>query len=363
MKIDLGSEDFKRMFAIQPLVQKVVLANACQFKNETMEYMMEKATQLQHIHLYAANLITDSVWTAFFKKRGANLKTIKLTWLDAAFEDKQTEDLVKYCPNLERLKLKRCRRLGFDSIIAISQLKNLKHLSLQVSQQIPNETLIQLLRSIGHNLETLSLEDFKDIDDIVIESIAVHCNKLKKFRLKDNDTVTDSALTALFTNWTNPPLHVLDVSINRDVDNSNPDGPEDAIGLAEASFTAMMKHSAETIAYLNISSCRHISYSALIDVFDGQKQYPELKEIDLSFVSAVDTLVLAGLFKAAPQLRKVVAFGCFGIEDVIVPTGIVVVGVPRAQDAIEKFGDGNVEAALGRMVDMFSGPMEVDVAA
>jgi DNA repair protein RAD7 len=76
--------------------------------------------------------------------------------------------------------------------------------------------------------------------------------------------------------------------------------------------------------------------------------------------------VLAGLFKAAPQLRKVVAFGCFGIEDVIVPGGVVVIGVPRAQDAIEKFGDGgvDVERALGGMVEMFgAGAMEVDVAA
>jgi DNA repair protein RAD7 len=235
---------------------------------------MEKATKLRHIHLYAANLILDSVWSAFFQKCGPNLKTIKLKWLDAAFEDAQTEDLVKYCPNLERLKLKRCRRLGFESVIAISQLKNLKHLSLQVSQTIPNETLILLLRSIGPNLETLSLEDFKDIDDIIIEAIAIYCKKLKKFRLSDNDTVTDSALAALFSNWPNPPLHVLDLSINRDVDNANPDGPEDAIGLAEASFTAMMRHSASKISYLNLASCRHIPYSALIDVFDGKKQYP-----------------------------------------------------------------------------------------
>ncbi|TLD36529.1 Leucine-tRNA ligase [Venturia nashicola] len=361
----LGSDDFKKMFAIQPLVEKVVLGNACQFKNDTMEYMTERATKLQHLHLYAANLISDAVWTDFFMKRGENMKTIKLAWLDAAFEDKQVEDLVKYCPNLERLKLKRCRRLGFDSIIAISHLRTLRHLSLQVSQHIPNEILIQLIRDIGPNLETLSLEDFKDLDDIVIEAIGFYCRKLKKFRMKDNDTVTDSALAVLFSNWLNPPLHVLDVSINRDVDNSNPDGPEEAIGIAAASFTAMMAHSASKIAYLNVSSCRHISYSALIDVFDGKKQYPELKEIDLSFVSAVDTLVLAGLFKSAPQLRKVVAFGCFQIEDVVVPAGVVVIGVPRAQDAIEKFGDGAVEEALGRMVAMYadSNHMEIEAAA
>ncbi|QDS74043.1 hypothetical protein FKW77_009158 [Venturia effusa] len=361
----LGSDDFKKMFAIQPLVQKVVLGNACQFKNDTMEYMTERATKLQHLHLYAANLISDAFWSDFFLKRGEKMKTIKLTWLDAAFEDRQVQDLVKYCPNLERLKLKRCRRLGPDSIVAISHLKKLRHLSLQVSQHIPNETLIDLIRSVGPKLETLSLEDFKDLDDVVIEAIGFYCRKLQKFRMKDNDTVTDSALAALFSNWLNPPLHTLDVSINRDVDNSNPDGPEEAIGIAEASFKAMMAHSASKLAYLNVSSCRHISYSALIDVFDGKKQYPELKEIDLSFVSAVDTLVLAGLFKSAPQLRKVVAFGCFQIEDVVVPAGLVVIGVPRAQDAIEKFGDGAVNEALDRMVAMYAEttPMEIEAAA
>jgi DNA repair protein RAD7 len=184
--------------------------------------------------------------------------------------------------------------------------------------------------------------------------------------MSTNDTISDAMWAQFFNNWQNPPLRFIDLSRTRDVDNANPDGPEDIpIGLGAHGFSALMAHSGSKIQYLHIASCRHIPYTSLTAVFDGTQQYPELLEVDVSFVSNVDTLVLAGLFKSAPKLRKVVAFGCFAIEDVVVPQGVVVIGVPRAQDAIERFGVAgmDVEGALGGMLVNSMSAMEVDVTA
>lgn len=46
------------------------------------------------------------------------------------------------------------------------------------------------------------------------------------------------------------------------------------------------------------------------------------------------------------------AFGCFDVTDVVVPRGVVLIGVPKAQDEIEQFGVGiGVEEAVGRMIE------------
>jgi DNA repair protein RAD7 len=351
---DLESDDFKQIFSVAPNIKKIVLGNACQFKNETMAYMIEKAHNIVHLHLYAANLISDETWSTFFRERGSTLQALQLTWLDAAFEDAQVSEIAKFCPNLTRLKLKRCRRLTPACFESIAKMKKLEHLSLQLSLPVPNDDLTSLIRKRGAGLQTLSLQTFSDIDDPVLVAIRKHCHKLRKLRINDNDTMTDAALASLFQDWSNPPLRFADFSATRDVDNSNPDGPEDApLGLGAESFPALMNHSGTKLEYLNISSCRHITFDALGTIFDGTKQYPEIREIDLSFVSAVDTVILAGLFKSAPKLQRVVAFGCFGVGDeVVVPRGVVVLGLPRAQDAIERFGEGvDADVALERMVE------------
>ena len=227
-------------------------------------------------------------------------------------------------------------------------------MSLHFSQDVECDRLINLVAGVGENLRTLSLVQFLDVDDTLLEAIHNHCLNLSKIRVTGSDTITDAGFTSLFTDWANPPLEQVDFSTNRDVDNSNPDGPEEAVGLADEGFKALMAHSGDQLQKLNISSCRHITAPAFMDVFDGQKRYPELEEMDLSFCSAVDTVVVAGIFKTCPKLKKLVVFGCFAVESVVVPAGILLIGAPRAQDAIEQFGNSglNVEQALGGMLTM-----------
>lgn len=349
----LEAEDFQSMFAVAPGVHKVVLRNACQFKDGTVEYMMDKCDEVNHLHLYAANLITNDMWLKLFRHYGAQLDTIKLNWLDAAFDDDAVQALVDSCINLKCLKLKLCRLLGEGAIKSISQLKHLQRLSLQIGHTVEPEDVIDLIKSVGPGLQTLSLEHFLDIDDTVLAAIKESCHQLAKFRLSENDTARDIAFRDLFTGWTNPPLTFADFNTTRDVDNNNPTGPEgdEAIGLGSAGFKALMAHSGSALVTLDVASCRHISLGTFNDVFDGTKVYPVLESINLSFCSCVDTMTVAGIFKSCPSLKKLIAFGCFDVLDVVVPRGIALIGVPKAQDEIEQIGIGiGVNEAVGRMV-------------
>lgn len=325
-------------------MKKLALRNCCQFKDSNIDYMIEKAKRLTDIQLLGANLVSNDKWIELFITRGQALRSLKLEWLDAAFDDQAVEALATFCSNIERLKLERCKQIGPDSIDAIARLEKLQHLSLCYQKDVPRDRVVNLIASIGANLQTLCLERFIDAEneqgptDDLVDVIRKTCTQLSKLRFTENNECSDAAFVNLFSEWSNPPLRYIDVNSTRDVDNANPEGPEDTIGLGSAGFHALMRHSGSKLEYLDISSCRHISHETFTHIFSPEQTWPCLREINLSFCPVVDTLVVAGIFRSCPQIKKVVAFGCFQVEGVTVPRDIVLIGAPKAQDAIEQFG-------------------------
>ncbi|KAI4133454.1 MAG: hypothetical protein LQ338_000190 [Usnochroma carphineum] len=336
-KLEVG--DYIKIFSFAPQIKAVNLQQAGQFKDEVMDYIMERDVPIQNLKLYAANLITNDKWIEFFTKCGHRLESLQLKWLNCALDDEAFLQFVQHCPNLKRLKLKQCWQLGDAAVAAIPRLQNLEHLSLHLKEPASAENLVAMITAVGPNLRTLSLEDFYNADDSVLEAIHTHCRKLEKLRFTGNDVCTDAGYTNLFTNWSNPPLTFVDLSSTRSIDYDNPDGTEDAIvGLATSGFGALMSHSGSSLKTLVIASCRHIGQEGLSSVWDGKKEYPCLRKMDVSFVKKMDTPVVAGIFKSCPQLTNLAAFGCFSISDVLVPKGVALIGVPNAQDSIIQEG-------------------------
>ncbi|KAK4698044.1 hypothetical protein P7C71_g100, partial [Lecanoromycetidae sp. Uapishka_2] len=280
-------DDYIRIFSVVPNVQNLNLRNAGQFKDEVIDYIMERDSNLKNLQLEAANLVTNDKWMQFFMKCGELLESLKLSWLDYSMDD----------------------------------------------------VAFRLVSSAGSRLRTLSLEGFTDADDEVLSNMHTACTQLNKLRFTENDTCTDEGFAALFTEWSNPPLAFIDLSSNRSVDYSAPDGPDEPVGLASKGFEALMNHSGSRIERLDISSCRHITYESFSNIFNGKKQYPCLKDVNISFQTKVDTSIVAGMFRSCPVLIKVTAFGCFNVVDVAVPKGVALIGVPNAQDALVKEGD------------------------
>ncbi len=342
-------DDYLRIFSVIPTIQNLNLRNAGQFKDEVVDYILERKVPLKNVELQAANLVSNEKWIEFFDQSGHRLESLKLAWLDYAMDDDTFVHLVNGCPSLKRLKLKKCDLLGDAALGAMCALRQLEHLSLQFKQVTSSKALEKLITSVGSNLRTLSLEVFKEADDYVLAAIHSNCSNLKKLRFTDNDLCTDSGFVSLFNNWSNPPLIFIDLNSTRSVDCSQPDGPEEAVGLATAGFLALMNHSGPAMERLDISSCRHIGYSALAEVFDGKKRYPNLKDINITFLTTIDTTIVAGIFRSCPLLSKLTAFGCTQVKDVSVPKGVALIGVPNAHDSIVQEGDVDMDMFWGEM--------------
>ncbi|KAI9659168.1 MAG: hypothetical protein M1831_003750 [Alyxoria varia] len=368
----LEENDFKLIFAMVPNISKLVLRNAGQFKDSVVDYMLEKATNISYLQLYGSNLITGEAWQRLFKQHGPQLRALKLQWCDTSFTDETVATIVANCPDLESLKLKYCRKLTTACLPLLKNLKRLTSLSLRFADDYDPEGLAEVIATMGHNLKTLSIENCFGLDERIIEAIRLNCSNLSKLRLTEIDNITDETLATLFqapaknqvddgAGTVVPALTFVDLSCARDVDNNNPLGPEDEpIGLSTSSFTALMKHSHSKLRVLNIPSCRHVSHAAFCDAFSSSAsstsktmRYPHLHTMDLSFCSSVDTSVMKGVLATCPSIKKIVAFGCFKIEDVGVPAGVAVIGVPRAQEAIEKVGDEGVD--LERALQLMGG--------
>ncbi|GIC93348.1 DNA repair protein Rad7, protein [Aspergillus udagawae] len=330
----LETDDFHKIFAIMPALSRVNLRFAGQIKDRVVEYMIDRDLQVRQLQLDATNLVSDTYWRRLFEKLGSQLESLKLSNLDFSFDDETVETLCKNCTALKRLKLKQCWKIGSNSLRAISTLPSLEHLSLDTVQELEIEPILRMMDTLGPNLRTLSLEGFRNADDRLLDLIHDKCRLLSKLRFSDNSLCSNSGFVNLFTNWANPPLRFVDLSSTRDVDNANPDGPAEAIGLASQGFIALMHHSGSALQKLNISSCRHISRAAFEDVFSEGKTYPFLQELDVSFHTVMDDFLIGKIFQSCPAIKKVVAFACFNVRDVRVPVGIALVGGLKAQHSI-----------------------------
>lgn len=322
-----------------PNVENVDLRNAGQLKDDVLKFMAQQKIPLKYLQLHGSNLVSDDGWKFLFKHYGLELLTLKLSWLDCAFDDDTVEFLVDHCQNIRRLKLKKCFKIGDRGLTSLGNLQKLEHLSLDLPRETSERELIYVVDKTGSKLRTLSLESFPDASDELLTAVKQRCQRLEKLRFTDNAICTDQGFADLFTDWANPPLTFADFSSNRDVDNANPNGPEQPIGLASAGFTALMGHSGSKIARLDISSCRHISHGAFSEVFDGVKRYPELLDLNISFLTIVDDFTVGCIFKSCPKLVKLTAFACFKVKDVLVPAGVALIGVPNAQESIVVQGD------------------------
>jgi DNA repair protein RAD7 len=326
----LSSDDYIKIFQIVPKIKHLRLRNAVQFKNKVMDHLLDTTVELESLSLHGSNLIDDTRWDRFLTEKGSHLKALKIYHTDGYFGDEQIKLLAKTCPNLQRLKISHNQKVTDKGIAHIANLPGLQHLSLEIYKPTSSPPYVDVLNSIGPGLRTLSLATVYHIDDSVLKAIHENCQNIFKLRITDNEVLTDQGFANLFTNWYNPPLTYIDLHKCRHIDAAVPRDNPNGIGLASRGFEALMAHSGSTLRHLNVHSCRHISLESFEKVFAPGTQYPELREIDLSFCQNVNDFVVGSIFRACPNLKTLKVFGNFGVRDVRVPKGKILIGVPNA---------------------------------
>ncbi|TVY78409.1 DNA repair protein [Lachnellula suecica] len=325
----LSSDDYIRIFQYCPTIKYLRLRDAVQFKNKVMDHFLATNITLEKLSLHGANLIDDERWDRFFTEKGTHLKTFQLHYTDGHFGDEQLELMPKTCPNLTRLKIVHNQKVTNKGLEHIAQLSNLTHLTIGIYNPTNSPPYVKIINGVGPSLRTLCL-DKAGVDDSVLEAIHTNCQNIQKLRLTDNEVLTDQGFANLFTNWYNPPLTYINLHKCRHIDSTDPRDNPDGIGFASLGFEALMAHSGKTLRYVDINSCRHISLESFERVFAADKKYPDLTFMNISFCQAVNDFVVGSIFRACPNLKTLVTFGNFGVRDVRVPKGRILIGVPTA---------------------------------
>ncbi|OAR00550.1 hypothetical protein LLEC1_00493, partial [Akanthomyces lecanii] len=327
----LGDDDLISIFQVATKLRRFKVRCAIQFKDEVMDYLLSRDTCLETFYLHGANLLSEAKWHEFLAAKGASLRRLQVYYTDLHFGDDTIVELRKHCPQLQRLKVENNQKLTSEGVKAIGALTSLEHVGLQVHHKITSKSLTECIAGIGANLQTLSLKIFPDASDDVLEAIHHHCRALTKLRITDSELMTDAGFARLFTEWDNPEVPFIDLQKCRQVDAAHPRENPNNLGLCSEGFKALMAHSGPKLRHLNIHACRHISREAFEEVFGESATYPELRSLEISFCEEVTDFILGSIFRACPKIKEVNVFGCMKVKDVLVPRGVILVGVPNAQ--------------------------------
>ncbi|SPQ21072.1 820ded6e-8ade-4189-81b8-5edc8e7cea34 [Thermothielavioides terrestris] len=339
----LGSDDFIRIFQTVPGLKKLKIRNGIHFRDEVLDYLISRHIRLEEFYIHGANLLSESKWKKFLQHKGDSLRSLCVYWTDKHFGNEVLSLLQTTCPSLTRLKVCHNQQVTDVGVAALGNLKSLRHLSLDLRNEIHPDVYVDLLSKIGANLETLSLARVHGADNTVLDAIHRHCRSLAKLRITDSEEMTDAGFVRLFKDWANPGLVFADLQKCRQLDSAHPRENPDGIGLCSGGFRALMEHSGKTLKHLNVHGCRHIEAAAFEEVFAPGKVYDAMTKLEISFCEEVTDFVVGSIFRSCPNLRELNVFGCMKVKDVRVPRGKILVGVPNAKGMVIEGDDDGEE--------------------
>jgi len=120
-----------------------------------------------------------------------------LNLTEQTFELAELENLIKICPNIERLSIKDCKCLTNEMVILLSRsYPRLKSLDLAGCSWISTQ-VITLIATYCRELEELTLANCSETSDTSVELIARNCGQLKKIDLFFCSKITNRSLLAL----------------------------------------------------------------------------------------------------------------------------------------------------------------------
>jgi DNA repair protein RAD7 len=332
------------------------IRNGIHFKDSVMDYLMSRHIELEDLYLHGANLISETKWKEYLQKKGHSLRSLRVYFTDKHFTDGVLELLSTTCPSLTRLKVSHNQAVTGAGVAAIAQITTLRHLSLDLRNELHSDVYVDLLSHIGAHLKTLSLTRVRDADNTVLDAIHTHCRALSKLRITESEEMTDAGFVRLFRDWANPGLEFIDLQKCRQLDSAHPRENPDGLGLCSNGFRALMAHSGRKLRELNVHACRHIGADAFEDVFNPAATnnekgcyYETMAKLEISFCEEVTDFVVGCVFRTCPRLRELNVFGCMKVRDVRVPRGKILVGVPNARGMVIE-GDDDEEDEDGDVV-------------
>mmetsp|Transcript_6340 Transcript_6340/g.8593 ORF Transcript_6340/g.8593 Transcript_6340/m.8593 type:complete len:577 (-) Transcript_6340:3-1733(-) len=306
----------------------------CSALDETVlvEVLQECCTQgsLSTLSLGMCGRVFSANAAKVIQNVGQGLKVLVLSGSYRLF-DKDINQLLKFCPNLETLELdsnpclgdlgmeaitsslpklkslslKFCQQLTETHYKMLTKLTTLESLSLDYSPQLTENVMVDIVETMGPNIHCLSLSDCEQLGDNTVYAISKCCHNLSHLDLGGLYNVTYPAFESLFDAGRSP-LSLSYASfngaytVNNDLidllaqscsNNLQTLKVDSIVDLSDAVALSLSKHCSKSLQYLDMSFCRGITDKGLGYLVDS---CPLLKEITIWGCTQITDTFLKG---------------------------------------------------------------------
>jgi len=279
----------------------------------------ESLPNLTHLNLLGPFLVRAEAWIEFFKAK-PELRSFRITQ-SPRFDLECVKSLAKNCTKLEELQLKEVGHLGNTFVEPLCALPPLKLLDLSnPGASILENGWLQILERHGPRLESFDPSWHDEFTDVVLENgIWKHGRVVSELKLEGLSSLSDEGVAHFFENW-NKPFPTLDSEASEsemdvEVDECGtftPNPPLRTVSLARnralsnATFTALLAHSAPSLVFLNLNGLGAISSESL----ERLKDVSDLRWLDMSWCRDLDDFMMKDVVSNAPKLGEVRVWGC-----------------------------------------------------
>lgn len=334
---NVSSDSLNKIAAYCARLEELTLFMCGQLHNDNLLYYKDKLPHLRKLALNGPFLISDPMWTAFFRDAQCPLTQFEVRNTHRFGTDALLALLERYGRGLTSLKLSRLDALDtagiYDLIPEFLGPSTLETLELSYPTKadiVTDDLLIYILAVTGESLRHLNVDGCTGLtDQFLLEGVAKFCPNLESLSMKNLSKVTDDGFVAAFAEFS---------SINGGglvtVDFTK------CTGLGDGAIHALLAHSGHTLVELSVNSLDLLSKSFLLQILtdnnalwkvslqqaieDGvndeaephQKQrfysnvaLPLLTRLDIGFVRSFDDEVAAKFSDECAKLNIIEVYG------------------------------------------------------
>ncbi len=282
------------------------------FTDKKLAALLQKFPNLKKLDLRGYNSLkfnSVDMWP--------NLNAVKELNLSGNDEltSKKLAALLQKFPNLEKLNLSGCESLKFNSLNTWPTLNAVKELNLSANDELTDNKLAALLRKFP-NLEKLNLRDCESLQFNSLNTWPT-LNAVKELNFSRNE-LTDEKLTALLHKL--PNLEKLDLRSCESLQFNSADTWPTLNAVKELNLFGNAELTDEKLAALlqkfpnleklNLSGCRSLEFNSV----DTWPTLNDVKELNLSWNTKLTDEKLAALLQKFPNLEKLDITECDSLE-------------------------------------------------
>ena len=261
---------------------------------EAMSVLGQNLLRIRSIELVAPFLVRKEGWSDFFKAAGKQLECVLITQ-SPRVDTETIQTLVESCPNLIEVRLAEIGQLNDEGLQQIGKLQKLRHLDLSSpGSSLTDDAIVQLLKSVGKNLDSLNLSDNSNLTDAILPAIVEHCATLKELRLRNVVQLTDDGVASFFDSLATrgkSGFEVIDL--------------EKGYALKGKALQSLISHSGGSVEKLSLLGWREVETTALTAL----SKCTVLQDLDVGWCRGVTDFCIKDVLDSCNEIQVIRVWG------------------------------------------------------